>query len=856
MLRSVTQSLFIWPTLLLCGFVGMFAFTQYQMAQSDETIRQALAAPTSSQALKLQDTIWAFWQELESYDPATATPEAFAALTERLYAMSSQLETQDAAHDGNTDLDEGDRKGLSDLRQELERLRAQMPEDFPLRQDVYQDIRHRIDAIANAAHGFNQAIIDTHHDELQRLLDLTKQKESRRNLLSILIWINAIVLIALLLRNTYNCRRNAALAQTVEDRNVLFAAALQSTHVGVLIRALDKPEHPVVFVNQAITTMTGYTTNDIAAIGADFLFGWGTDPATVDQFRQATRLNQPSRFELLVYRKNGAPFWSEWHISPVFDRSGEVTHYVSLLTDMTGLRKTREELLSAKDQAERAGAVKANFLATMSHEIRTPINGLLGVLNLMGDTSLDAEQRRLLNVATTSGHALHAIINDVLDFSKIEAGKLDIACAPFSLRGLLRAVLDLTKPLSSDKGLTLGLDVDGSVPDHLLSDEGRIRQILLNLVTNAIKFTDRGGITLRVVHLLNQERNGQPAVLLRFEIVDTGIGISAADQNKLFKEFSQIERSYNRRFGGTGLGLAITQRLVKLLDGEMGVESKPSQGSKFWFILPLAVLPAVHVAEEHSDPHKKQNPVAPLRAGLNILLVEDNATNQLVASRYLQKAGCNPDLAASGIEAIRMAQAKAYDLILMDISMPEMDGLEATGRLRALGGWAQSVPIIALTAHVLPGDKERCLDAGMNDFLNKPLDYDVLLRTLAKWTLPDTPNALAVFDAPFFQRLVDELGKATAVKIADVFLGESARRVTSLTNTSSPKLKDIAFTAHTLKSSSANCGLQAFAALMAELESAAQKDDVRLVQSLLKQTAPAYAAACQALSEEYRRHKT
>jgi CheY-like chemotaxis protein/nitrogen-specific signal transduction histidine kinase/HPt (histidine-containing phosphotransfer) domain-containing protein len=538
-----------------------------------------------------------------------------------------------------------------------------------------------------------------------------------------------------------------------------------------------------------------------------------------------------------------------------------------LLTDITEKRQTHEALMLAKEEAERACAVKTNFLATMSHEIRTPMNGLLGIIDLMRDTELTQEQRRYLNIAMTSGRALHEIINDILDYAKMEAGKTTLIAAPFSLRELMSDVLDLTSPIAEDKHLEFTFNVPEAVSDRYVNDAGRLRQILLNLLTNAVKFTDRGQVTLRVTSLLTQANGDHDIDLVRFEVADTGIGISAVDQDKLFREFSQVETVSTRRFGGTGLGLAITRRLVTMMNGEIGVESKPGQGSKFWFILPLAI-------DQKDQPSEQKGISIPgsqdivVKSEQRLLLVEDNDTNRLVASRYLDKAGYPHDDVTTGGEAIAKAKTIPYNLILMDISMPDMDGFEAAREIRAIGDWAKKVPILALTAHVMPGDRERCLAAGMNDHIAKPLNYDELVSKLAWWleSAAVPPTSPARKDVPFdaspdidgavLKRLADDLGTEAALRITETFLGDLPKRVESLWSSDiAHDLNGISRAAHTLKSSSGNCGLVKFSTYMAGLEAAASTNDSMVVKDLMQKLGPLHEAARRALIEERARYQ-
>ncbi|MDD5587003.1 MAG: ATP-binding protein, partial [Alphaproteobacteria bacterium] len=702
----------------------------------------------------------------------------------------------------------------------------------------------------------DQAVINNLYSGIER-----KKTDSR--VLFALISFSGFLLFGFLFCNARCYQRKFKQAQIAEHYSALFAAALQSTRKGVMIQDMREAERPIVFVNKAFAALTGYDQVLLGGKKPDILFGWHTDKAAVSALEQTIRHKESATFDFLIYRKDGSSFWSEWHISPITDSRGKLTHYVIFLTDITGLRQTREALLLAKEQAEYASVVKGNFLATMSHEIRTPLNGLLGVLEIMSDSPLNEDQRCLLDVAVSSGRSLHEIINDILDYTKIEAGKINIVAQPFSLKELLKNVVDLTQPAVGSKHLKVTLEIQEDVPDRLISDDGRIRQVLLNLLANGVKYTEGGYVKLRVSHLLSKAKDDQRVALLRFEVIDSGIGISAVDQDKLFKEFSRIEHANTRRFSGTGLGLAISRRLVKLLNGEIGVESKPGQGSKFWFMLPL---PMEEIPEK---PGARALPVQQALAGQDpknyrLLLVEDNETNRLVASRYIEKAGYRYDAAVTGAEAISIVKARTYDLILMDISMPDVDGFEATRRIRAMGGWAAKVPIIALTAHVMQGDRERCLAAGMNDHLGKPLNYETLVRTIGMWVEAAVQTAGQEFvaveqtvsatetpeiDMTVLQRLFNDLGAGAMLRITESFLDDLAKRKIDLNNCGKTLiLESIERTAHTLKSSSANCGLMRFSELMASLEKTAHEGDRKGVQTLFQQLDPAYIAARQALT--------
>jgi PAS domain S-box-containing protein len=430
--------------------------------------------------------------------------------------------------------------------------------------------------------------------------------------------------------------------------------------------------------------------------------------------------------EVRVRRSDGAERWVDIYTEIEKDANGRWLRSVSLLMDVDEYKRQQLALIAAESAAMSANEAKSQFLANMSHEIRTPMNGVLGVLHLLRGRDLAATDRAMLDEALACGDMLQALLDDVVDFSKIEAGRLELHNEPVDPRTLLEGVAKMLRSQAEDKGLLLDLEVEG-LPGRVMTDPARLRQCLFNLIGNAVKFTARGGVSVRAT-----ATGGGEDVRLRFEIEDSGIGIPEAAQPRLFERFSQADGTTTRRFGGSGLGLAITRNIAEMMGGTVGCLSKEGLGSTFWLEVSA---PETHAPEATSEDAEA------LLDGMRILVVEDNPTNRLIATKMLEALGASVRTAEDGERGVEAAATSAFDLILMDIQMPGIDGLEATRLIQASAGPSARVPVIALTANVLSAQRESYFAAGMSGVVGKPLSPQALLREIALVVQEERPNA-------------------------------------------------------------------------------------------------------------------
>jgi PAS domain S-box-containing protein len=494
-------------------------------------------------------------------------------------------------------------------------------------------------------------------------------------------------------------------------------------------------------------------------------------------------------------------------LSPIADKN-EVNLYAF---DVSSLKRAEAELMLQRDRAEEANRAKGRFLAMMSHEIRTPLNAVLGVLGLLSETELSEDQDRYVDTGRASAEALLTVINDILDFSKMEAGKLELELSPFDPADLALVVVEVLSPRAAEKNITLQLENTSVLPSPLLGDPGRLRQVLLNFGSNAIRFTEQGGVTYRIEVVGGSESRPK----LRFSVTDTGSGVPENLRDHLFSEFSSSTATGDV-LGGTGLGLAICQRIVETIGGEIGFSTETGEGSTFWFEVELEKT-AMPLGTAETDPQDEAAD-ADRRRNVRLLIAEDNPANQLVIRVMLEKAGFRLDIAGNGEEAVRAVQRRAYEAVLMDVGMPVMDGLAATAAIRALPGERSGIPIIAMTAHVLESEKSNILSSGMDDFVAKPIDRQHLIQTVDRWVFKETPAESSdisaeaagdepILDADVVERLAEETSEEVVPEIAKVFCKHLNEAITEFENAISDR--DIAAldaVAHRIGSSSGSLG--------------------------------------------------
>nr|WP_228085106.1 PAS domain S-box protein [Mucilaginibacter sp. JRF] len=505
-----------------------------------------------------------------------------------------------------------------------------------------------------------------------------------------------------------------------EQQLKLLSLVASNITSGVII---NDSEGNVEWINTGFEKITGYTINDVRGrhLG-DRLKGELTDIGIIERSRELSKNKQSFEVDLLIYRKDGQPLWISVINSVILDDQGRVDKYIEVIIDITLKKKVELELIAAKEEAIQLNRAKDMFISVLSHEMRTPLNAVIGMSHLLIEDNPSESQKENLNILKFSAENLLRLINDVLDFTKIETGNVELEKASVKVRELLKSVTSSVQYKANEKNIYIKSRVDDDIPECILGDATRLSQILLNLASNSVKFTDEGGVTIDL-KIIEQTAK---TVRIRFAVIDTGIGIASNKISTIFESFKQAEADTTRKYGGTGLGLPITKRLIELHDSRINVDSTLGQGSTFWFTITFD--------KAESEKNTMDN-AAEAGLNINVLVVDDNQINRLLVNKVLKKWGATADFAENGQEAVEKVESDIkYDAVLMDIHMPIMGGLEATQVIRSkTESYFQQLPIIALTASMLNSEIERINEAGMNDYILKPFEPKTLYTKLSRY---------------------------------------------------------------------------------------------------------------------------
>jgi PAS domain S-box-containing protein len=625
-----------------------------------------------------------------------------------------------------------------------------------------------------------------------------------------------------------------ALRESEEQARKLSMVAARTDNAVILTDGDGRIE----WVNDGFTRLTGFALSEV--IGrkpGSILQGPETDLDVVKRMREKLRRGEGFEEQILNFTKDKRPYWVSIEVQPIRDDAGRPVQFMAIERDITESREHERQLEQARQQAEAASQAKSTFLAMMSHEVRTPLNGVLGSLGLLRDTVLDGEQRKYLETSRRSAEWLLTIINNILDFSKMEAGKIEIEPTVFSIPGLVGSIVGMLEQQASKKAIQIHAEIDPCVPGVAEGDATKIGQALLNLASNGVKFTSRGEVAIGVSVL---ERAGN-RVRLRFTVSDTGSGIPSEQKDTIFDEFWSRRGNESHGAEGTGLGLSISRKLVHALGGDIDFESSEGSGSRFWFDIPInAVAPDMSALESGMPGSSHAEATWPgkmFRKG-RVLVAEDNPANQMIIQSLLERLGLTVDVVANGLEALDAASSRSYDLVMMDIGMPEMDGIAATRAIRALESPMARVPIVAVTAHVMRGERESLLTQGLDDYLSKPIDRTALLDCVTRWikqedsevtisdrveTLNEESGSEHVLDRGILDQLFEDVGAENAEAVVDAFLQELEAQTIALQRAAdSSDVNALAQASHRLKSSAASFGAIRLSRVVASIEQAAR----------------------------------
>ncbi len=650
--------------------------------------------------------------------------------------------------------------------------------------------------------------------------------------------------------------------QELQKTRERYMLAVKGSRDGIWDWDIEKNQ---TFFSNRLKEMLGYRENELAdSFAALISLIHPEEKSVFEKFLESYLHGETDEFsiEFRCRHKSGTFGWYQARGLALRDHSGKPYRMAGSLTDITARRDAEreiertlleleqviDELHLANDRAEelrksaeKASVAKSEFLANMSHEIRTPMNGVVGMVDLLLKTPLNEDQKRYAEVVKTSSEKLLAIINDILDFSKIEANRLDLEKVDFELLPVIDEVVDLFSLAASEKKIGLKVDADEKIPQVVVGDPNRLRQVLLNLLGNAVKFTETGSVTIKVTC----EDYQKSKTKLRFAVIDTGVGIPEEAGKNLFSAFTQVDGSITRKFGGTGLGLAISRQLVELMGGHLAFTSKVGEGSEFFFQIPFRVVSK----KQRSKPEQNNQQVENLpketprpmptkdspsqdKKALKALLVEDNETNQIVASTMIENLGFVVEIAGNGVDAVNMMLEKEFDMVFMDCQMPELDGFAATRMIRNSGlENNRRVPIVAMTASALAGDREKCLDAGMNDYIAKPFRIHELEEVIRRWVELETKDSISHLLGPepsqadseifnygdVLQRMMNNAQLAKT--LIRSFVNETPSIILKIEKSfAEGNLTDAATFAHSIKGSAANIGAEKFSRQARQLE--------------------------------------